>query len=176
MVQTMKPRSVIIDMSIDQGGCVETSRPTTHKSPTFIEHGVLHCCIPNYPAVVARTATHAFNNAAWPFMRTVAHEGFDAACLKIWMPVLLPEGVTSATADGSADASKLGTVAAADGALQVTYGGKPLYWFSKDKAAGQVHGNVSDKWGKWSTVATSKSSSGSGGSDKTNTGTGGTAF
>jgi predicted lipoprotein with Yx(FWY)xxD motif len=98
-----------------------------------------------------------------------------AECLKTWRPVLLPQGVTSATAGGGADTSKLGTVAAADGALQVTYGGKALYWSSKDKAAGQVHGNVSDKWGKWSTVATSKSGSGSG-PDKTNPGTGGTAF
>ena len=76
--------------------------------------------------------------------------------------MLLPQGVTTATAGTGVDASKLGTVAAADGALQVTYSGKPLYWFSKDKAPGQVHGNVTDKWGKWSTVVTAKSSSGSG--------------
>ncbi len=49
MVQSMKPRSVIIDMSIDQGGCVETSRPTTHESPTFVEENVIHCCVPNLP-------------------------------------------------------------------------------------------------------------------------------
>jgi alanine dehydrogenase len=70
MVQTMKPRSVIIDMSIDQGGCVETSRPTTHKSPTFVEEGIIHFCVPNMPSVVARTTTHAFNNAAWPTFKT----------------------------------------------------------------------------------------------------------
>lgn len=99
-----------------------------------------------------------------------------AACWKIWAPVLLPDGVTTPTAGTGADASKLGTVAAADGALQVTYGGKPLYWFSKDKTAGQVHGNVSDKWGKWSTVTASGKSSPGAGSDKTNAGTGGTAF
>jgi alanine dehydrogenase len=79
MVQTMKPRSVIIDMSIDQGGCVETSRPTTHKSPTFVEEGVIHCCVPNFPSLVARTATHAFNNAAWPYIQTVTRLGIDAA-------------------------------------------------------------------------------------------------
>ena len=61
-------------------------------------------------------------------------------------------GVTAATAGTGVDDSKLGTVAAAGG-LQVTYGGKPLYWFAKDKAAGQVHGNVTDKWGKWSRVS-----------------------
>lgn len=96
-----------------------------------------------------------------------------AACLKTWPPVLLPQGVTSATADTGVDASKLGTAAAADGALQVTYSGKALYWFSKDKAPGQVKGNVTDKWGKWSTVVTKKSSSGS---STTNAGTGGTSF
>jgi alanine dehydrogenase len=79
MVQTMKPRSVIIDMSIDQGGCVETSRPTTHKSPTYVEEGVIHCCIPNFPSVVARTATHAFNNAAWPYIQAITRLGIDAA-------------------------------------------------------------------------------------------------
>jgi alanine dehydrogenase len=79
MVQTMKPRSAIIDVSIDQGGCVETSRPTTHKSPTFVEEGVIHFCVPNLPAVVARTATHAFNNAAWPYIQAVTKLGVDAA-------------------------------------------------------------------------------------------------
>jgi len=79
MVQSMKPRSVIIDMSIDQGGCVETSRPTTHRSPTYVEHGVIHCAVPNFPSVVARTATHAFNNAAWPYIQTIARLGIDAA-------------------------------------------------------------------------------------------------
>jgi alanine dehydrogenase len=79
MVQTMKPRSVIIDMSIDQGGCVETSRPTTHKSPTFVEEGVIHCGVPNFPSVVARTATHAFNNAAWPYIQEITRLGIDAA-------------------------------------------------------------------------------------------------
>ena len=71
-------------------------------------------------------------------------------------------------------AAKLGTAPAADGALQVTYSGKPLYWFSKDKAPGQVHGNVTDKWGKWATVVTVKGSGS--GSGNTNAGTGGTSF
>lgn len=79
MVKTMKPRSVILDISIDEGGCVETSRPTTHKNPTFVDEGVIHYCVPNMTSVVARTATHAFNNAAWPFMREVAERVLDAA-------------------------------------------------------------------------------------------------
>ncbi len=79
MVKTMRPRSVIIDVSVDQGGCVETSRPTTHATPTFVEEGIIHYCVPNLPAVVARTATHAFNNAAWPYIQAVARLGIDAA-------------------------------------------------------------------------------------------------
>jgi predicted lipoprotein with Yx(FWY)xxD motif len=81
-----------------------------------------------------------------------------AKCLKAWPPVLLPTGIMGATAGSGVDASKLGTVAAAKGALQVTYAGKRLYWFVKDKAPGQVHGNVKDQWGKWSTVVTSSAS------------------
>jgi alanine dehydrogenase len=79
MVRTMKPRSVILDISIDQGGCVETSRPTTHHDPTFVEEGVIHYCVPNMTSVVARTATHALNNAAWPFIREIAQNGLGAA-------------------------------------------------------------------------------------------------
>jgi alanine dehydrogenase len=77
LVRLMKPRSVIMDISIDQGGCVETSRPTTHRDPTFVEEGVIHYCVPNMTAVVARTATHAFNNAAWPFIQSIARDGLE---------------------------------------------------------------------------------------------------
>jgi alanine dehydrogenase len=79
MVRTMKPRSVILDVSIDQGGCVETSRPTTHRVPTFIEENVIHYCVPNMTSVVARTSTHAFNNAAWPYIQAVVRKGAEAA-------------------------------------------------------------------------------------------------
>jgi alanine dehydrogenase len=79
MVQRMRPRSVIIDASIDQGGCVETSRPTTHRDPTFIEENIIHYAVPNMTSVVARTATHAFNNAAWPFMQEIAAHGLLGA-------------------------------------------------------------------------------------------------
>lgn len=79
MVQNMKPRSVIIDVSIDQGGCFETSRPTTHELPTFEEEGIIHYCVPNMPSVVARTATHAFVNAAMPYILDIANNGIDAA-------------------------------------------------------------------------------------------------
>ena len=79
MVRGMKPRSVIIDVSIDQGGCFETSRPTTHELPTFVEEGVLHYCVPNMPGVVARTATHAFVNAAMPYLIHITDHGVDEA-------------------------------------------------------------------------------------------------
>jgi predicted lipoprotein with Yx(FWY)xxD motif len=108
----------------------------------------------------------------------------STACLKIWPALKLPQGVKKATAGKGVSASKLGTAKMSNGALQVTYGGKRLYFFSFDSGAGQVHGNVTDTWGKWSAVVTAKptssssssssnSSSGSGGSTA---GSGGAAF
>jgi alanine dehydrogenase len=78
-IRAMKPRSLFIDLSIDQGGCAETSRPTTHDRPTYVEDGVIHYCVPNVPGVVARTATHAFVNAAMPYIRDVAALGVEEA-------------------------------------------------------------------------------------------------
>lgn len=82
--------------------------------------------------------------------------GCNTACLKIWPEVLLPKGVTKATAGSGVNASKLATLQRSGGALQVTYAGKALYWFSYDTSRGQVKGNVRDKWGKWSVVVTVK--------------------
>ncbi len=79
MVKKMRKRSLIMDMSIDQGGSVETSRPTRHDRSTFIEEGVIHYCVPNVPGVVARTATHAYLNAAWPFIKLMAEKGVQTA-------------------------------------------------------------------------------------------------
>jgi predicted lipoprotein with Yx(FWY)xxD motif len=92
-----------------------------------------------------------------------------AKCLKAWPLVLLPEGATAATAGTGVNASKLGTKTLSNGNVQVTYSGKPLYWFHKDKTPGQVKGNIKDKWGKWATVVTVKSSSSSSGSGSTDT-------
>jgi alanine dehydrogenase len=78
MVRGMKPRALIMDISIDQGGCVETSRPTTHDAPTYIEEDVIHYCVPNMTGVLARTTTHALNNAVWPFIKAIASEGLEA--------------------------------------------------------------------------------------------------
>jgi len=75
MVRSMKPRSVIMDVSIDEGGCVETSRPTTHEHPVYIEENILHYCVPNIPGAVARTATHAFVNSAMPYITEIATLG-----------------------------------------------------------------------------------------------------
>jgi len=100
-----------------------------------------------------------------------------AKCLKTWPEVLLAKGVTSATAGSGVTASQLGTVKRAGGALQVTYGGKALYWFFKDTAPGQVKGIVSDIWGKWSVVVTKKASGSSGGATTTTSpGGGGVGF
>ena len=79
LVRTMKPRSVIMDISIDEGGCVETSRPTTHEHSYYIEEGVIHYCVPNIPSVVARTSTYAFINAAFSYIQAIADKGIDQA-------------------------------------------------------------------------------------------------
>lgn len=83
LVKKMKPRSVIVDLSIDEGGCVETSHATTHDNPTYIEENIVHYCVPNMPGVVARTATHGFVNAAIPYILDIANQGADAAIKKI---------------------------------------------------------------------------------------------
>jgi alanine dehydrogenase len=79
MVRSMKPRSVVMDVSIDEGGCVETSRPTTHEHPVYIEENVLHYCVPNITGAVARTATHAFVNTAMGYILEIADKGVEGA-------------------------------------------------------------------------------------------------
>ena len=74
-VKAMKPGSVIVDVSIDQGGCSETSRPTTHSHPTYVVDDVVHYCVANMPGAVARTSTFALNNMTLPFVLTLAEEG-----------------------------------------------------------------------------------------------------
>jgi alanine dehydrogenase len=79
MVKTMKPGSVIIDVSIDQGGCIETSRPTTIENPVFVTHKVIHYCVPNMSSSVARSATYALTNSLLPFVSEIIEEGSDNA-------------------------------------------------------------------------------------------------
>jgi alanine dehydrogenase len=76
----MKPGSVIVDVSIDQGGCAETSRPTTHAEPTYIVAGVVHYCVANMPGGVANTSTFALNNATLPYVIAIADKGYRQAC------------------------------------------------------------------------------------------------
>lgn len=79
MVASMRPRSLIMDLSVDQGGCVETSRPTTHGTPTYTDENIIHYCVPNMAGVVGHTATQALNNATWPFVRQIVRNGIEAA-------------------------------------------------------------------------------------------------
>ena len=79
MLSTMKPGSVIVDIAIDQGGCCETSKPTTHSNPTYVVDGVVHYCVANMPGAVARTSTFALNNATLPFALALADKGWKQA-------------------------------------------------------------------------------------------------
>ena len=79
MIKTMKRGSVIVDVAIDQGGCVETSKPTTHGDPTYIVDGVVHYCVANMPGGVPRTSTLALNNATLPFLVKLANNGYQKA-------------------------------------------------------------------------------------------------
>jgi alanine dehydrogenase len=79
VVKAMKPGSVIVDVSIDQGGNAETSRPTTHSHPTFVVDGVVHYCVANMPGAVPRTSTFALNNATRPFILALADKGIRRA-------------------------------------------------------------------------------------------------
>jgi alanine dehydrogenase len=79
LVKNMKPGSAIVDISIDQGGCCETSIPTTHFEPTYVEDGVVHYCVTNMPGVVPRTSTLALTNATLPYVFQVADRGYERA-------------------------------------------------------------------------------------------------
>jgi alanine dehydrogenase len=79
MLKTMKPGAVLVDISIDQGGCFETSHPTTHAEPTFVVDGVIHYCVANMPGAVPRTSTFALTNATLPYVRALADLGWQAA-------------------------------------------------------------------------------------------------
>jgi alanine dehydrogenase len=75
----MKPGTVMVDIAIDQGGCFETSHPTTHAEPTFVVDGVIHYCVANMPGAVPRTSTLALTNATLPYVRALADLGWQAA-------------------------------------------------------------------------------------------------
>jgi alanine dehydrogenase len=79
MVKTMKPGAVLVDVAIDQGGCFETSHPTTHADPTYLVNDVVHYCVTNMPGAVPRTSTFALNSATLPFVLALANKGWRKA-------------------------------------------------------------------------------------------------
>jgi alanine dehydrogenase len=79
MVASMRPGSVVADVAIDQGGCIETARPTTHSDPTYVEEGVVHYCVANIPGAVARTSTLALTSATLPYLIQIAEKGIEGA-------------------------------------------------------------------------------------------------
>jgi len=80
MIEYMRPGSVAVDIAIDQGGCFETSKPTSHSNPIYIEEGVIHYCVTNMPGAVAKTSTYALNNVTLPFVMQIANLGWIGAC------------------------------------------------------------------------------------------------
>jgi alanine dehydrogenase len=87
MLRQMRPGSVVVDIAIDQGGCAETSRPTTHHNPVYVEEGVTHYCVANMPAAYARTATQALTNVTYRYIELLADHGLKEACQR--QPALL---------------------------------------------------------------------------------------
>jgi len=83
MVSEMKPGSVIVDVAIDQGGCIATSRPTSHSNPTYIVHDVVHYCVTNMPGAVGRTSTYALCNVTLPWAIQIAERGIDRAAREL---------------------------------------------------------------------------------------------
>ena len=115
MVRSMRAGSVIVDIAIDQGGCVETSRMTTHSEPTCVVHDVVHYCVGNMPGAVPNTSTYALTNVTLPYVLDVAAKGLEAAVRAD--PALAP-GVNvyggSVTNEGVAEAHQLPYVPLAD--------------------------------------------------------------
>jgi alanine dehydrogenase len=79
LVRRMRTGSVVVDVAIDQGGCFETSRPTTHQEPTYVVDGVIHYCVTNMPGAVPRTSAYALNNSTLPFVLALADKGWVRA-------------------------------------------------------------------------------------------------
>src|SRR4030043_1292508 len=79
MLKKMRPGSAIVDVSVDQGGCFETTHPTTHENPTYIEEGIVHYCVSNIPGAFPRTSTFALTNATFPYVLQIADKGYEKA-------------------------------------------------------------------------------------------------
>jgi len=78
LLKRMRPGSALIDIAIDQGGIAETSKPTSHSQPLYVEEGIVHYCVPNMPSACARTATLALTQATFPYVMKLADQGLDA--------------------------------------------------------------------------------------------------
>ena len=91
MLKTMRPGAVIVDIAIDQGGCCETSKPTTHSHPTYVVDGIVHYCVANMPGAVARTSTFALNHATLPFALALADKGWREGARGRSPPARRPE-------------------------------------------------------------------------------------
>ena len=116
MVKTMKEGSVLVDIAIDQGGCFETSRATTHDDPTYIVDGVVHYCVANMPGAVPRTSTFALTNTTLPYVEMLAAEGLEAALAaspalaqgcNVWRGALVHEGVAASVGGAYTPLSKM---------------------------------------------------------------------
>jgi alanine dehydrogenase len=79
MLKKMRPGSAVVDISVDQGGCFETTRATTHENPIYVEEGIVHYCVANIPGAYPRTATLALTNATFPFILQIADRGYERA-------------------------------------------------------------------------------------------------
>jgi alanine dehydrogenase len=116
LVERMKPGSVFVDVAIDQGGCSETSRPTTHDNPTYIVSGVIHYCVANMPGAVPKTSTYALNNVTLPFVLALADRGWRQALtddrhlrsgLNVHAGKIIPQAVAEALGYPSVEPEKL---------------------------------------------------------------------
>jgi alanine dehydrogenase len=105
MVASMEPGSVVVDVAVDQGGCIETIRPTTHSDPTYLVHDVIHYGVTNMPGAVPRTSTSALTNTTFPYVQAIAQEGLEAALrahpalahgVNLWRGEVVCEGVAEA--------------------------------------------------------------------------------
>ena len=104
MVRSMGPGAMVVDVAVDQGGCVETTRPTSHKDPIYVEEGVVHYAAPNMPGAVPRTSSRALTGLTLPYILRVANDGFEAAVRRnrpLWRAVNVYRGeiTHSAVAD-----------------------------------------------------------------------------
>jgi len=118
LVSRMQPGAVLVDISIDQGGCFETSHVTTHSDPTYLVDGVVHYCVGNMPGAVPRTSTYALTNVTWPYVLHIAGQGLEAAVaadpalalgVNVWDGAITNAGVAAAHA---LEASPLASVVA----------------------------------------------------------------